>query len=98
MHDELKNFTRNELWEIVESPKKYNVIGIKWVFKNKQCEDGIVVRNKSRLVGQGYTQVKCPPILRLETIRILLAYACAYGIKLIKWTSRVHFSVGTSLS
>ena len=36
MHEELNNFTRNQVWELVERPKNYNVIGTKWVFKNKQ--------------------------------------------------------------
>ena len=54
MHEEL---TRNQVWELVERPKDHNVIGTKWVFRNKQDQDGIVVRNKARLVAQGYTQV-----------------------------------------
>jgi hypothetical protein len=60
------------------------VIGTKWVFWNKQDQDGIVVRNKARLVAQGYTQVEgldfgetYALIARLEAIKILLAYACA---------------------
>jgi hypothetical protein len=57
MQEELNNFTRNEVWELVERPKNHNVIGTKWVFRNKENEDGIVVKNKSRLVAQGYTQV-----------------------------------------
>jgi hypothetical protein len=54
MHEELNNFTRNQVWELVERPKGHNVIG---VFRNKQDHDGIIVRNKARLVAQGYTQV-----------------------------------------
>ena len=50
MHQELNNFTRNQVWELVERPKDHNVIGTKWVFQNKQDQDGIVVRNKARLV------------------------------------------------
>jgi hypothetical protein len=57
IQEELNNFTRNEVWELVERPKNHNVIGTKWVFRNKENEDGIVVKNKSRLVAQGYTQV-----------------------------------------
>ena len=56
MHEELNNFTRNQVWELVERPKHHNVIGTKWVFRNKQDQDGIVIRNKARLVAQGYTQ------------------------------------------
>jgi hypothetical protein len=37
---------------------KSNVIGTKWVFKNKQDENGVVTRNKARLVAQGFTQVE----------------------------------------
>jgi hypothetical protein len=58
MHEELNNFTRNQVWELVERPKGHNVIGTKWVFQNKQHQDEIVVRNKARLVAQGYTQVE----------------------------------------
>ena len=82
MHEELNNFTRNQVWELVERPMDHNVIGTKWVFRNKQDQDGIVVRNKARLLAQGYTQVDgldfgetYAPIARLEAIRILLAYA-----------------------
>jgi len=89
MHEKLNNFTRNQVWELVERPKNYNVFGTKWVFKNKQDQDGVVVRNKARLVAQGYTQVEgldfgetYASVARLEAIRILLAYACAHNIKL----------------
>jgi hypothetical protein len=88
MQEELNNFTRNEVWELVERPKNHNVIGT-WVFQNKENEDGIVVKNKSRLVAQGYTQVEgldfdetFAPVARLEAIRILLPYACSRNIKL----------------
>ena len=48
MHEELNNFKRNKVWRLVEKPKDCrNVIGTKWVFKNKQDEHGIVVRNKA---------------------------------------------------
>jgi hypothetical protein len=57
MHEELNNFERNQVWTLVERPSQ-NVIGTKWVFRNKQEEDGQVVRNKARLVAQGYTQVE----------------------------------------
>ena len=44
--------------EISRGPKRHNVIETKWVFRNKQDQDEIVVRNKARLVAQGYTQVE----------------------------------------
>jgi hypothetical protein len=58
MHEELNNFTKNQVCELVERPKNHNVIGTKWVFRNKQDKDVIVVRNKAKLVAQGYTQVE----------------------------------------
>ena len=58
MHEELNNFTRNQVWELVERSKGHNVIRTKWVIRNKQDQDGIVVRNKARLVAQRYTQVE----------------------------------------
>ena len=59
MHEELRNFESNQVWTLVEKPdNNHNVIGTKWVFRNKRDEDGQVVRNKARLVAQGYTQVE----------------------------------------
>ncbi|GJZ63240.1 copia protein, partial [Tanacetum coccineum] len=67
------------------------IIGTKWVFRNKLDENGIVSRNKARLVAQGYNQQEgidydetYAPIARLESIRILLAYACALDFKLFQ--------------
>jgi hypothetical protein len=101
MQEELNNFTRNEVSELVERPKNHNVIGTKWVFRNKENEDGIVVKNKSRLVAQGYTQVEgldfdetFAPVARLEAIRILLAYACSLNIKLYQMDVKSAFLNG----
>jgi hypothetical protein len=89
MHEELENFERNQVWILVEPPHDVNVIGTKWVFKNKQGEDDEVVRNKARLFAQGFSQVEgldfweiFAPIARLEVIRILLAFATFKGFKL----------------
>jgi hypothetical protein len=51
MHEELENFERNHVWDLVEPPPNCRPIGTKWVFKNKQGENGMVVRNKARLVA-----------------------------------------------
>jgi hypothetical protein len=55
MHEELENFERNQVWTLVEPPRDVNMIGTKWVFKNKQWEDGEIVRNKTCLVDQGFS-------------------------------------------
>jgi hypothetical protein len=46
IQEELNNFKCNEVWSLVERPKQ-NVIGTKWVFRNKQDEHGVVTRNKA---------------------------------------------------
>ena len=58
MHEELENFERNKVWTLVSPPSDHTLIGTRWVFKNKQSEDGFIVRNKARLVAQGFTQVE----------------------------------------
>jgi hypothetical protein len=89
MQEELNNSKRNEVWSLVPRPKQ-NVVGTKWVFRNKQDEHGVVTRNKARLVAKGYAQVAgldfeetFSPVARLESIQILLAYAAHRRIKLI---------------
>jgi hypothetical protein len=89
MHEELENFERNQVWTLVEPPRDVIVIGTKWVFKNKQVEDGEIVRNKTRLIAQGFSQVEVldfretfAPIARLEAIGILLAFTKSKGFKL----------------
>jgi hypothetical protein len=58
MHEELHQFTRNDVWTLVPRPSNHNVIGTKWIFKNKSDEHGTVIINKARLIPQGYTQIK----------------------------------------
>ncbi|WVZ53867.1 hypothetical protein U9M48_004755 [Paspalum notatum var. saurae] len=89
MHEELENFERNHVWDLVEPPPNCRPIGTKWVFKNKQGEDGMVVRNKARLVAQGFCQKEgidyeetFAPVAHLEAISILLAFAASKGFKL----------------
>src|SRR3954471_6883920 len=56
MQEELNQIIRNDVWDIVPRPKGFNIIGTKWVFRNKLSKKGEVVRNKARLVAQGYSQ------------------------------------------
>jgi hypothetical protein len=98
MHEELENFERNQVWTLVDPPRDVNVIGTKWVFKNKQGEDGEVVRNKARIVAQGYSQVEgldfgetFAPVAHLEAIWILLAFAASKGFKLYQMDMKSAF-------
>ncbi|GKB61084.1 putative ribonuclease H-like domain-containing protein [Tanacetum coccineum] len=56
MQEELLQFKLQEVWTLVDLPNRKRAIGSKWVFRNKKDERGIVIRNKARLVAQGYTQ------------------------------------------
>nr|GEY95488.1 hypothetical protein [Tanacetum cinerariifolium] len=76
------------------------IIGTKWVFRNKLDENGVVSRNQARLVAQGYNQQegidydKAYAVARLESIRILLAYACAIDFKLFQIDLKSAFLKG----
>ena len=77
------------------------MIGTKWIFKNKSDEYGIVIRNKSRLVAQGYTQVEgvdfdetFAPVARLESIMILLAITSHLNFKLYQMDVKSSFLNG----
>jgi hypothetical protein len=58
MNEELDQIEKNNNWELVPRPEDKNVIGTKWVFKNKMNEKGQVVRNKARIACKGYAQVE----------------------------------------
>ncbi|GJR21411.1 retrovirus-related pol polyprotein from transposon TNT 1-94 [Tanacetum coccineum] len=97
----LEQVIANDVWDLVPLPMSQTVIGTKWVFRNKLDENGIVSRNKARLVTQGYNQQECidydetyAPVARLESIRILLAIACANEFKLYQMDVKSAFLNG----
>ena len=101
MHEELHQFVRNDVWELVPRLKGVNVIGTNWIFKNKSNEHGTVIRNKLRFVAQGYTQVEgidfdetFALVARLESIRILLAIARHLNFKLYQMDAKSAFLNG----
>nr|GFB03891.1 retrovirus-related Pol polyprotein from transposon TNT 1-94 [Tanacetum cinerariifolium] len=80
--EELNEFERHEVWELVPRPNKVMVITLKWIYKVKLDELGGILKNKARLVARGYRQEEgidfeesFAPVARLEAIRIFLAYA-----------------------
>jgi hypothetical protein len=100
IYEKLENFERNLVWTLVEPPYDVNVIGTKWALK-KQGEDGEVVRNKARLVTQGFSQVEgldfeetFALVARLETIRILLAFVAFKRFKLYQMDVKNAFLNG----
>nr|GFA63778.1 retrovirus-related Pol polyprotein from transposon TNT 1-94 [Tanacetum cinerariifolium] len=81
MQEELNEFERLEVWELVPRPDKVMVITLKWIYKVKLDELGGILKNKARLVARGYHQEEgidfedsFAPVARLEAIRIFLAY------------------------
>ena len=82
MKEELDRIEKNRTWEVVPRLADKNVIGTKWVFKNKMNQQGEVVINKTRLVCKGYSQQEgidyeetYAPVTRIEAIWLFLPYA-----------------------
>ncbi|GJS24017.1 retrovirus-related pol polyprotein from transposon TNT 1-94 [Tanacetum coccineum] len=101
MQEELNQFIANDVWELVPQPKNMTIIGTKWVFRNKLDKNEIVSRNKARLVAQGYNQQEgidydeaYAHVARLDSIWILLAYACALDFKLFQMDVKSAFLNG----
>jgi len=101
MQEELNQFQRNDVWDLVPKPLQKNIIETKWVFKNKLNEQGEVTRNKAKLVAQGYIQQEgidytetFAPVARLEAIRLLLSYAINHGIILYQMDVKSAFLNG----
>jgi hypothetical protein len=97
----LETFERNQVWELVDPLLGCKPIGIKWVCKNKEGENGEVVRNKSRLVAQVYSQKEgidyedtFAPVAHLGAIRILLVFSMAKGSKLYQMDVKSAFLNG----
>ncbi|KAK2363148.1 cysteine-rich RECEPTOR kinase [Trifolium repens] len=101
MQEELNQFKRNDVWDLVPPPPSHQVIETRWVFRNKLDENGIIIRNKAQLVAQGYNQEEgidyeetYAPVARLEAIRLLLAYACNMNFKLYQMDVKSAFLNG----
>ncbi|GKD38387.1 putative ribonuclease H-like domain-containing protein [Tanacetum coccineum] len=102
MQEELLQFRLQKVWRLVDLPKGKHAIGTKWVYRNKKDERGIVVRNKARLVAQGYTQEEgidydevFAPVARIEAIRLFLAYASFMGFIVYQMDVKSAFLYGT---
>ena len=89
METEMQSLKANKVWDLVELPKGRKAIGSKWVYKVKTGADGQIERYKARLVAQGFSQkygddydeTFCP-VVRLESLRALMALAVQNGLKL----------------
>ncbi|GJW24817.1 putative ribonuclease H-like domain-containing protein [Tanacetum coccineum] len=91
-----------KVWILVDLPFGKKEIGTKWVFKNKRDERSIVVKNKARLVAQGFRQEEgidydevFAPVARIETIRLFLAFASFMGFPVCQMDVKSLFLYGT---
>jgi hypothetical protein len=98
MNDELDQIEKNQTWDLVPRPKDKYVIGTKWFFRNKQNENGQVVRKKSRLVCKGYAQIEgvdfeedFSHVARLEAIRMFFAFSCYKNFKIYQMDVKSTF-------
>ncbi|KAJ9565966.1 hypothetical protein OSB04_001932 [Centaurea solstitialis] len=94
-------FIRNNVWLLVPRPRKRTIIGSKWIFRNKLDEVGTIIRNKARLVAQGYRQEEgidydetFAPVARLEAIRLFLAFAAHMNFKVFQMDIKNAFLNG----
>ncbi|GKD81853.1 putative ribonuclease H-like domain-containing protein, partial [Tanacetum coccineum] len=102
MQEELLQFKLQKVWTLVDLPKGKRAIRTKWVYRNKKYERGIVVRNKARLVAQGYTQEEgidydevFVAVARIEAIMLFLAYASFLGFIVYQIDVKSAFLYGT---
>nr|GEV24973.1 hypothetical protein [Tanacetum cinerariifolium] len=99
---ELLQFKMQKVWVLVDPPYGKRAIDTKWVYKNKKDKRGIVIRNKARLVAQGHTQEDgidyeedFAPVVRIEAIRLFLAYASFIGFIVYQMDVKSAFLYGT---
>ncbi|GKB69660.1 retrovirus-related pol polyprotein from transposon TNT 1-94 [Tanacetum coccineum] len=87
MQEELNEFERLEVWELVPRLDKVMVITLKWIYKVKLDELGGILKNKARMVAHGYRQKEginfvesFAPVARLKAVRIFLAFVAHMNI------------------
>ncbi|GJX31211.1 retrovirus-related pol polyprotein from transposon TNT 1-94 [Tanacetum coccineum] len=101
MQEELNEFERLEVWELVPRLDKVMVITLKWIYKVKLDELGGILKNKARLVARGYRQEEgidfeesFAPVARLEAIRIFLAFAAHMNMVVYQMDVKTAFLNG----
>nr|GEV06132.1 retrovirus-related Pol polyprotein from transposon TNT 1-94 [Tanacetum cinerariifolium] len=102
IQEELHQFIRLDVWELVPSPNGIKHLTLKWLFKNKHDEENTVIHNKTRLVMRGYRQEECidfeesfATVARMEAIRILLAYVAHKGFTVFQMDVKIAFLYGS---
>ncbi|GJT30922.1 retrovirus-related pol polyprotein from transposon TNT 1-94 [Tanacetum coccineum] len=101
MQEEIHEFERLEVWELVPCPDKVFLIKLKWIYKVKTDEFGGVLKNKARLVAQGFRQEEgidfeesFVPVARIEAIRIFVANAAYKNMTIYQMDVKTAFLNG----
>ena len=101
MKEESDQIVKNETWELVPRLVDKNVIGTKWVFRNKMNKQREVVKNKDRLLCKGYSQKEgihydetYSLVARIEVVRLLLAYVVQKKFKVYQMDVKSGFLNG----
>ncbi|GKA57794.1 putative reverse transcriptase domain-containing protein [Tanacetum coccineum] len=101
MQEELLQFKLQNVWVLCDLPDGKRVIGTKWVFRNKRDEHGTIIKNKARLVAQGYRQEEgvdydevFAPVARIEAVRLFLAFASFTGFTIYQMDVKSAFLYG----
>nr|GEV63930.1 retrovirus-related Pol polyprotein from transposon TNT 1-94 [Tanacetum cinerariifolium] len=102
MQDELNQFKRLGVWELVECPVGKNIIAVKWIWKNKTDAKNTIIQNKSHLVAKGYVQEEginfeesFAPVTRLIAVRIFVAYTTQKNFPIYQMDVKTAFLNGT---
>ncbi|GJW04469.1 retrovirus-related pol polyprotein from transposon TNT 1-94 [Tanacetum coccineum] len=101
MQEEIHEFERLQVWELVPCPDKVLLIKLKWIYKVKTDEFGGVLKNKARLVAQGFRQEEgidfeesFAPVARIEAIRIFVANAAHKNMTIYQMDVKTAFLNG----
>ncbi|GJY90588.1 retrovirus-related pol polyprotein from transposon TNT 1-94 [Tanacetum coccineum] len=101
MQEEIHEFERLEVWELVPCPDNVFLIKLKWIYKVKTDESGGVLKNKAQLVAQGFRQEEgidfeesFAPVARIEAIYIFVTYAAHKNMIIYQMDVKMAFLNG----
>ena len=101
INSEVESILQNHTWELVDLPPGCKPLGYKWIFKRKMKTDGSIDKYKTRLVVKGFRQKEgldyfdtYSPVIRITSIRMLIAFASLYNLEIHKMDVKIAFLNG----
>ncbi|GAA0167068.1 transmembrane signal receptor [Lithospermum erythrorhizon] len=101
MDNEISSIQNNNTWKLTSLPRGAKRIGVKWIFKTKRDENGVITKHKARLVAKGYTQQEgidyaevFAPVARMDTVRMILSIAAQRNWKIYQLDVKSAFLHG----